>query len=32
MSVPGWPGRRAGLATEFAWYGSLPVELVAVVV
>ncbi len=30
MSVPGWPGRRAGLATGFAWNGSLPVELVGV--
>ncbi len=31
MSVPGWPGRRAGLATGFAWDGSLPVEPVGVV-
>ena len=34
--VPGlaaWaPSRRAGLATGFAWDGSLPVELVAVLV
>ncbi|MFM5412121.1 hypothetical protein [Aeromonas veronii] len=32
MSVPGWPGRRAGLATGFAWNGSLPVELGVVAV